>query len=264
MSESFVKKYGPWAVVAGASEGLGAEFARQLAGRGLSVLIIARRAAALEELAVELRKQHGTEVRCAALDLADPDLANKLRAATADLEVGLAIYNAAFSTIGEFLAQDLEVALKTLDVNCRGPVIFSHVMGKAMAARGRGGLILMSSFAGSHGAPLIAAYAATKAFNLVLGEGLWDEFRRAGLDVLVCRAGATRTPAYDRSQPKGGDFLLTDPPPVVRETLDSLGRRPTMVPGLFNGFSSFFMGRLLPRKLALQIMSKTTRSMYER
>lgn len=264
MSESFVKKYGPWAVVAGASEGLGAEFARQLAERGLSVLLIARRAAALEEVAAEIREKHGVQTRCAAIDLADPDLANKLRAATADIEVGLSIYNAAFSTIAEFLDQDLDVALKTVDVNCRGPVIFAHVLGKAMTTRGRGGLILMSSFAGSHGAPLIATYAATKAFNLVFGEGLWDEFRRAGVDVLVCRAGATRTPAYDRSQAKGGDFLLTDPPPVVRETLDSLGRSPTMIPGLFNGFSSFFMGRLLPRKVALKIMSKTTRSMYGR
>lgn len=264
MSESFVKKYGPWAVVAGASEGLGAEFARQLAGRGLSLLLIARRAAILEAVAVEIRQQHGVEVRCVALDLADPELANKLRAATEGIEIGLGVYNAAFSTIAEFLAQDLDVALKTIDVNVRGPVIFSHVVGKLMTARGRGGLVLMSSFAGSHGAPLIATYAATKAFNLVFGEGLWDEFRRAGVDVLVCRAGATRTPAYDRSQPKGGDFLLTDPPPVVRETLDSLGRSPTMVPGLLNGFSSFFMGRLLPRKLALQIMGKTTRSMYGR
>src|SRR5436190_19645614 len=108
MAESFVKKYGPWAVVAGASEGLGAEFARQLAGRGLSVLLIARRAAVLDELAAEIRTQHGVEVRTAALDLADVDLATKLRAATDGIEVGLAVYNAAFSTIAEFLAQDLE------------------------------------------------------------------------------------------------------------------------------------------------------------
>jgi short-subunit dehydrogenase len=264
MGESFVNKYGPWAVVAGASEGLGAEYGRQLAARGLSVLLIARRAAALDELAAEIRGQNAVQVRTAAIDLADPDLANKLRAATDGLEVGLVVYNAAYSTIGEFLTQDLDSALKTIDVNCRGPVIFAHLYGRAMATRRRGGIILMSSFAGGQGSPLIATYAATKAFNLVFGEGLWDELGRAGVDVLVCRAGATRTPNYARSQARGGDFLLTDPPPVVQKTLDSLGRRPTMIPGLLNGFSAFLMGRLLPRKLAVQIMSKTTRSMYER
>ena len=264
MRADFVAKYGPWAVVAGASEGLGAEFARQLAGRGLNVLLIARRAAVLQELAEEIKAQHHVEVRTAVIDLASSDLAAQLAAATNGLHIGLGVYNAAFSIIGEFLQRDLDDALRTVDVNCRGPVILSHVLGQHMLARKRGGIILMSSFAGSQGSPLLATYAATKAFNLVFGEGLWEEFRRHGIDVVVCRAGATRTPNFARSEPRGGEFLLTDPPPVVRATLDSLGRRPSLIPGLLNNMSAFFMGRVLPRKQAVQIMSKAARKMYER
>jgi short-subunit dehydrogenase len=264
MSANFAAKYGPWAVIAGASEGLGAEFGRQLAARGLNVLLIARRAAVLEELAAAIKSQHGVEVRTAAIDLAAADLGAQLHAATDGLEIGLGVYNAAFSAIGEFLSQDLDVALKTVEVNCRGPVIMSHILGTQMLARRRGGLIMMSSFAGSQGSPLIATYAATKAFNLVFGEGLWEELGRQGIDVVVCRAGATRTPNYARSQPRGGEFLLTDPPPVVRATLDALGRRPSLIPGMLNSVSAFFMGRVLPRKLSVQVMGKASRSMYAR
>lgn len=264
MKSSFAQKYGPWAVVAGASEGIGAEFARQLGQRGLNVLLIARRATVLDEVASSIRAQHEVEVRTAALDLSDPALPEKLGAATAGIDVGLLVYNAAFSIIGEFLLQDLSDALRMIDVNCRGQVVLAHVLGKQLAARGRGGIILMSSVAATQGSPLIAVYAATKAFNLILGEGLWAELSRHGVDVLTCRAGATRTPAYERGQPRGGEFLLMDAAPVVREALDSIGKRPTFIPGLLNGVSSFVMNRVLPRRLAVRIIEGATRRMYPR
>ncbi|MFO0577558.1 MAG: SDR family NAD(P)-dependent oxidoreductase [Polyangia bacterium] len=264
MNTPFTKKYGPWAVVAGASEGLGAEFARQLAQRGLNVLLVARRAAVLDEVAASIRAQHGVEVRTAALDLSDPALPDKIRSATAGLEVGLLVYNAAYSTIGEFLSQDLSDELRIVDVNCRGPVILAHVLCQQMAARRRGGVILMSSIAAGQGSPLIATYAATKAFNLIFGEGLWAELSRHGIDVITCRAGATRTPGYERSQPRGGDFLLMDAAPVVRQTLEAIGRSPSLIPGLLNGASAFFMGRILPRRLAVRLLGSATRRMYER
>ncbi len=262
MNDLFTKKYGPWAVVAGAYEGLGAEFARQLAQRGLHLLLIARRPAALDEVAAAVRAEHGVEVRTVALDLADPGLAEKVRAATDGLEVGLLVYNAAYATIGEFLEQDLNDELRIIDVNCRGPMVLAHVLGKQMAARGRGGMVLMSSMAANQGSPLIAAYAATKAFNLILAEGLWAEMSRHGIDVLACRAGATRTPNYTRSQPRGGDFLLMDAGPVVRGALDAIGRSPSFIPGLLNGVSSFLLSRLLPRRLAIRLLEGTTRRMY--
>ena len=106
--------------------------------------------------------------------------------------------------VGRFLDQSLDDKLRILDVNCRGPLILTHELGTAMAARRRGGILLMSSLAGFQGSPLVATYAATKAFNTVFAEGLWYELRREGVDVMACCAGATRTPAYEASKPAIG------------------------------------------------------------
>jgi short-subunit dehydrogenase len=263
-SRGFNDRYGPWALVAGASEGLGAEFARQLAARGLALVLVSRRTAPLEAIADELRRAHGVEVRTEALDLgalARPDTLARLRALVAEREIGLAIYNAAHGPIGLFLDLALEDQLLAVDVNCRGPVVLAHECGRAMAARGRGGIVLMSSLSASQGSPVVATYAATKAFNLVLAEGLWEELGARGVDVIACRAGAVRTPAYERSRPAGNPPLM-DPAPVVTATLAALGRGPSVVPGWANRAVSLVMGHLLPRRTAVSIIAGATRRMY--
>lgn len=263
MSGDFARKYGPWALVAGASEGLGAEYGRQIAARGLNVLLVARRAAALESLAGEIRAAHRVEVRTVVLDLGSADLEARLRAVIEGLEIGLLVYNAAYSAIGDFVDAPLADALRTIDVNCRGPVVLAHVIGQQLAARGRGGIVIMSSMAAGQGSPLIATYAATKSFARVLAEGLWSELGPRGVDVLACCPGATRTPNYARSQPRGGEALVGEPGPAVQATLSALGRRMSVVPGLVNALSALFMG-LLPRRRAVQIMGRATRSIYGR
>ena len=257
----FRARYGRWAVVAGASSGLGAEFATQLAARGLDLVLVARRAQVLESLAEELRARHKVEVRLCALDLGAPDLLERIREATSGLDVGLLVYNAALALIGPFLEQPLADKLKVIDVNVRGPLILADEFGRTMAARGRGGILLMSSLAGSRGSPLVATYSATKAFNLVLAEGLWDELSSRGVDVLACRAGATRTPAFEETAPVG-KVPVMEAAPVVTEALAALGRQPSMVPGLLNRFGDFFLGRLLPRRAAVRFMGRATRAMY--
>jgi short-subunit dehydrogenase len=257
---NFRERYGPWAIVAGASVGLGAEFARQLAARKLDLVLVARTKAALDELSAELRSG-GVGVRVLAADLADPTLDAKLAEITRDLEVGLVVYNAAHSRIGPFLDQPIEEQLRTIDVNCRGPLLLAHRYGRAMRERRRGGILLMTSMAALQGSPMIAAYAASKAFNLVLAESLWDELRFAGVDVLACRAGATRTPGYEASQPTG-KLPLMEPEPVVRAALDALGRGPSVVPGTFNRFTAFLLARLFPRSLAVRTMGRATRKLY--
>jgi short-subunit dehydrogenase len=259
---AFRDKYGPAALVAGASEGLGAAFAEALAARGLGLVLLARRAAALEELAARLRAAHGVTVRVAAVDLASPALLEEARAAAAGVEVGLVVYNAAASLVGPFLEQPLADKLRVIDVNCRGPLVLADEFGRAMAGRGRGGLLLMTSIAGTQGSPFIATYAATKAFNLVLAESLWDELRERGVDVLACRAGATRTPGYERSKPKTDAGPVMDPAVVAEEALAALGKGPSMVPGLFNRASAFVMGRVLPRKAAVAVMGRAARKMF--
>lgn len=262
MSAAFRAKYGPFALVAGASEGLGEAFAEALASRGLGLVLVARRVELLEKLATRLSAAHGVEVRVAALDLASPALPEEIGAVVSGVEIGMLVYNAAYSAIGRFLDVPLADKLRVLDVNCRGPIVLAHALGRPMAERRRGGIILMTSMAAGQGSALIATYAATKAFDLVLGEGLWDELREVGVDVLACRAGATRTPSYERSKPATESAPVMEPGPVVEQALAALGKSPSMVPGLFNGAAAFLLGRLLPRRAAVVTMGKTTRKMY--
>ncbi len=258
----FRERYGPWAIVAGASVGLGEAFARKLAGRGLNLLLIARRQAALDELAVELRSEHNIDVRALAADLGRPDLGDVVRGFAAGLDIGLLVYNAAASAIGPFLDRSLDEHLKVIDVNCRGPVVMAHLLGAAMAGRGHGGIVLMTSTAGSQGGPWISTYAASKAFNLLLAEGLWDELGSRGVDVVACRAGAIATPGYAASKPRPSRVPLLSPEYVAEKALDALGRGPSVVPGLFYRWSAFMMNRLMPRRMAIRIMGNATRKLY--
>lgn len=253
---AFSERYGPWAVVAGASEGMGAEFARQLAARGCRVVLVARRAAALEEVARGLP----TEARVLPLDLASPDAPAALAAATADLDVGCVVLNAAFAAIGPFLELPLEEAHRAIDVNVRTPTAIAHHFAPRLAARGRGGLVFLSSLTAFQGSPYISTYGATKSYALSLAEGLWFELGPRGVDVLGVCAGATATPNMLRASsvaPPG----MQQPAEVVREALDALGRGPMLIPGGFNRLASFVMRRLLPRRATIAIMGRETRKL---
>jgi hypothetical protein len=260
--KDFRARYGPWALVTGASEGIGESFARALATRGLDLLLVARRPGPLEVLAAQLRTTHGIRVRTAPADVARPDLLAVLDALAGDDEVGLVVHNAAFSALGPFLDRPLDDLLKVIDVNCRAPLAMAHHFGRKMAARGRGGIVLMSSLAGGQGCPMVVSYAASKAFETVLAEGLWDELRPAGVDVLACRAGPTRTPSYEASRPRK-KVPMMEPGPVVEEALAALGRKPVVVAGKLNRAVNFVMQRLLSRPAAIRFMGNSTRQMYE-
>ena len=253
----FEQKYGPWGLVAGASEGLGAAWTHALAARGLNVLMVARRAELLEATAKAVREQHGVEVRTAALDLSSPFLREELARLIAGLEVGFAVYNAGHPATGPFLETALEEQIRSIDVNCKGPVTLAHVLGPKMAERGRGALVLMSSLTAFNGSPFVSTYGATKAFNLNLAEGLWYELKAKGIDVLACAAGATKTPNLMRASPQGEPGMI-EPQQVVEEALFALGRGPSMVPGAFNRFASFAMRRLMSRAMAVQLMGNRT------
>lgn len=257
---SFVSKYGPWAVVVGASEGLGAAFAAALAERGLNLLLIARRAADLEAVAASLRAAAKIEVRAEVFDVARTDLPAAVAATTAGLDVGLVVYNAAFAPIGAFGERTLDELLRVVDVNVRGPLVFARTFAPKMAARGRGGIVLMSSLAGDVGGPRIATYAASKAFNTILAQGLWREFRTQGVDVLACSAGAIRTPGYAAAKTRDAPGTL-DAHVVATQALDALGRGPAVVPGAVNKVARFVLGRLLPRRTAINIFANSTKDL---
>ncbi|MEW5741544.1 MAG: SDR family NAD(P)-dependent oxidoreductase [Myxococcota bacterium] len=257
---TFRERYGPWAVVAGASEGLGAEFARQLASRGLNVVVVARRAELLTTVKVELESTHQIAVQAVPLDLAAHDAAERLVEATRALDVGLLVYNAALSPQGEFTGQRLEDNLRAIDLNVRTPTALAHHFAARFRARGKGGVVLLSSLTAFQGSPFLATYGATKAYNLALAEGLWFELERHGVDVLAVCAGATRTPGLLRAAPKGAPGML-EPSAVVAASLDALGRGPLTIPGAFNRFASFLLRRLLPRRATIAIMGDQTRKL---
>lgn len=257
MSPAFSVQYGPWAVVAGASEGLGAAFAYALAARGCHLLLLARRADVLSTLAQALTAKHAIKVETLACDLADASFDEKLTGATRGIEVGLGVYNAAYAFAGPLLERPLEDALRVVEVNCNGPLRFAHALVPAMMARKRGGLVLMSSLAGFQGAPRIAAYAASKAFNISLAEGLAAELRPHGVDVVVSCPGAIRTPNYAKAATKEAPGTL-DSDVVAEATLHALGRGALVIPGAVNKLAAFFMGTLIPRSAAVAIMGKNT------
>jgi hypothetical protein len=260
---SFANTYGPWALVAGASEGLGAAFADALAVRGCNLILIARRADVLEALAVNLRTTRGVEVRTVALDLASPTAFETLRALADELEIGVAVSNAAYAFVGAFLDHALADAQRVVDVNIEGNVRFVHALAPAMIARKRGALVMMSSLAGFQGSPRLAAYAASKAFITTLGESLWAELAPLGVDVLVSCAGAIRTPGFaaaakpDSKDPPG----TLDPDEVAEITVRAIGKGPIVVPGRMNKLARFFLGRMLSRRAAVRVMAASTKDL---
>jgi short-subunit dehydrogenase len=260
----FRARYGTWALIAGASEGLGAEYATQLAARGLNLVLLARRKELLEQLGAQLTRDHAVEVRVLPLDLAREDIGEAVEAATRDIEVGLLVYNAALSMIGPFFEVALEDHLKEIAINCRGPLTLSYLLGQQMLKRRRGGIILMSSLSSSQGSPLITNYSATKAYNRLLAEGLWDELRAQDIDVLVCSASSVSTPGYLASAPSRTSVSAMTPRAVVSETLAALGKKPVVIPGWTNRIANVVMQRLLPHKTAILLMGRVLRNMYQK
>jgi len=262
----FRERYGPWAVVAGASEGLGAAFAERAAARGLNVALVARREGALREVAARVTGTHGGEARIVVADLAADEGAARIAAAVAELEVGLLVHNAALSAPGPFLDVPVEVHQRALQVNCGSQLGLVHALGGAMRARGRGGVVLVSSLSGFYGGGHLATYAATKAFGATLAEGLWFELAPAGVDVVASCAGATLTPGYRRRAPERLPRLAPKPmapEDVAEDALSALGRGPRTIPGRGNRLASFILRAFVPRRKAIGLMSAAGREVFE-
>jgi len=264
-SDGFKGRYGPWALIAGASVGLGAAFASELAQKGLNLVLIARRPGPLESRSAELKGKHGILVKTISMDLAAPDMLKTISAETKDLEIGLLVYDTAYMLIGSFFEHSIEKQLRAIDVNCRGPLTLAHHFGQKMIERKRGGIILMTSLSGMQGAPWLASYGATKAFNIVLAEGLWYELKGKGVDVIACCAGAIETPNYISSKPESlGAFapksLAVEK--VAHEAVAALGRRSLVIPGGAYRFSQTLLERFMSRKQRIKIMAGSTEKMY--
>lgn len=245
MSADLRARYGGWAVVTGASSGLGEGYADALARRGFPVVLTARRGDRLEALAARLAAEHGVETHTVVLDMLDPDAPDRLFAEVGDREVGVLVNNAGFGFSGRFLDVDRDHYARMIRLNCQVPVRLTHLFLPAMIARRKGALIFLASLAGHQPTPFFAVYGATKAFDLMLGEALWSELKGTGVDSLAVCPGETRTEfaSHAHFAREGGGMEVG---PVVEGSLRRLGRGPCHVPGFTNAVSAF-LHRLLPR-----------------
>ena len=262
-AREFRERYGPWALVAGASDGIGECFARAIAEQGVHVLLLARRKSLLAKLAAELAARHGVEARPLVADLTAGDLDARVEAATRQLEVGLLVYNAGAVHGGRaFHDHPVEHALGLVALNCTGPVLLAHRFGSRMRARGRGGIVLMGSMISFAGSAYVATYSASKAFDRILAEGLWHELRPHGVDVLGAIAGATRTPAMLASSDAFATYPgALDPDDVARGALAFLGRGPIWIPGDTNRTTAKALSPV-PRIPVINAMSEATAGIY--
>jgi hypothetical protein len=242
-----LERYGEWALVTGASSGIGAEFARAFAREGISCALSARREDRLRELAAELEKNHQVATRVVAADLAAPDGAERLAAAVQDLDLAILVNNAGFGHVGRFDKCDAERLRAMVQVNCMAPVVLTARILPRLLERGRGAVILTGSVAGRQPLPLHGVYSATKAFDLLFGEALAVELRDRGIDVLVLEPGSTESEFHEVAH----ELRHPGEPAsrVVEVALEALGRQPSVVSGWLNWLRANLGSRLLPRPL---------------
>lgn len=247
MSSDLRARYGGWALVTGASSGIGEAFAEALAARGFPLVLVARRKDRLDALARRLADAHGIETLVVAQDLAQAGACDRVRHAVGEREVGLLVNNAGFGFSGRFAENEAADDDEMVAVNCAAVVRLTHHFLPPMLGRGRGGVVVVASVAGYQATPWFAVYGATKAFDLHFAESLADELRGSGVDVLALSPGETRTEFHERAHAKR-QFTGMTPRAVVEKALRGLGRRHTVVPGLANKLLAF-SHRLFPRRI---------------
>jgi short-subunit dehydrogenase len=261
LSSPFARRYGPWAVVTGASSGIGRATARELAARGLNVVLVARGPLPLEAVALELKERFGVQPKVVLADLAEARGIEAVLDSCRDLEVGLFVGAAGFGTSGPFLAADLAVENSMLAVNCGAVLALTHEFARRFAARGRGGIILFGSLLGFQGAPNAAHYAATKAYVQTLAEALHLELAPRGVEVLCSAPGPVQSGFAARARMTMG--LAETPETVARVTVAALGHKMTTTPGAISKLLTYSL-MTAPRSLRVRIMGKIMAAMTKK
>lgn len=253
---AMLKSYGGWALVTGASAGIGDAFARALAAEGVDVILTARREDRLRSLATELETRHRVQTRVVPLDLTLDGAPGALAEATADLDVGFVLNNAGFGVAGRFEKASYERVVEMVRLNCVTVAALSHLFLPRLQARGRGALVIVASVAGYQPLPLAAVYGATKAFDLMLGEALWAENRGRGVDVLAVSPGPTDTEFQTVAGEK--PHAAVPPADVVDATVGALGKQPSVIVGNVNALRTFSL-RFAPRALIARVAEMVMR-----
>lgn len=255
------KRYGEWALITGASAGIGEEFARRLALAGMNLILIARREDRLNQLAEEIHNRHGVQVVVAPLDLTQPDFLEKLLPYVEDRPIDILINNAGYGKNGAFLESDPVSEHQMVLLNCWAPVVLTRHFLPGMVERGKGALIMISSVVSAAPFPYFATYSATKVFDQYFGEGLYAEVGDKGVDILVVNPGPTKTEFWNIAggAKNVGGMRDRTAKQVVDSALRALGKQYVVTDGRMNRIAMCAM-RLLPRKLWL----RTIKRMYDK
>lgn len=262
---NFTERYGKWALVTGASSGIGEEFARRLAARGLNLVLVARREERLKVLAEEVREAYGIETVVAPVDLTDRDFLSTLTDQIGDRKIGLLVNNAGYGKRWPHLESDEAAETDMVLLNCWAPVVLSRHFLPAMAERGQGGMIMVSSVVAGMPMPTFSTYSSTKVFDQYFGEAMYAEMKAHGVDVLVLRPGSTRTEFATVARVPAADNLpvARSAAQVVDTALAALGKRPTVTDGWVNKIAFHAMWHL-PRSLYLRVAGLVARRMLRR
>ena len=245
-------RYGPWALVTGASDGIGRAFAHRLATRGYCLVLVSRRQEALRAEAAELRQAGAPSVHVIAADLATPNGVEMVLADTAGLDIGLLVAAAGFGTSGEVLEVDRGDELTMIDVNCRAVVEMTLAMGRRFKERGAGGIVLLSSVLAFRGVARASTYAATKAFIQSFAEGIASELAPFGIDVIAAAPGPVRSGFAARARMTLG--AADTPDAIAVGTLEALGKRRSVRPGRVSKLLGYALSGL-PRWARVRVMS---------
>lgn len=253
-----VARYGPWALITGASDGIGQALAIRVAAEGVNVVLVARSKDRLQALAAELSGRCGVEARVLAVDLSESGAAETVDAQTSGLDVGLVVLAAGFGTTGTVLETSLADELDLIAVNVTAVMHLSHTFAGRLAVRGSGGIVLFGSIVGWQGVPGQANYAASKAYVQSLAEGLHDELAPRGVDVLAVAPGPVDSGFGDRAGLAMTSATSTEA--VANDTLKALGRRTVVVPGARGKFLTAAL-RPLPRRIRSRILGSVIAGM---
>lgn len=251
--KNYKHKYGPWALITGASSGIGAAFAYQLAKQGLNLVLIARRKERLEKLGHQLENEFSIQVKTVKVDLLQEGFLEEIRKTTNSLEIGLLVNNAGLWKMGEYLEISQEDEFKMIDLNIKAPAILTHHFAIHMADRRRGGIINVASMFSYMGVPYSAVYAATKAYELVKSESLWYELKKKEIDVLSLNPGLTLSEMTSDFDFSHMPMSLMKPEIVVKTALISLGKRSQVIPGIMNKILGLLSKHIMSRDMNTQM-----------
>lgn len=248
-----MKKYGKWALVTGASAGIGEAYCFELAKLGYSIVLVARRAEKMKAIASKIEKLFSVETLVISVNLADEGFLDKIIAKTKDLEIGILVSNAGFGKGGKFIELDQSKMSEMVKLNCVAPTILVHHFAKEMAKRKCGAIIHLASVVAYQAVPYYAVYSATKAFNLIFGESLWYELKENGIDSLVVSPGSTKSEFRQVAEiPENPNGMEAEE--VVKISLKKLGKRSSIATGFINKLPEFF-SRILPRRFWIKIVA---------